>query len=172
MGSYCIKNIDLVKKDLVKIGPIGKKIENILYLIEENQDIKCKIKQILIDDNRKIKKKIEDNFIKIREKLKKGEQKCYNGKKIKTDIIGIKYYIKKYYYEKNNIRCLSDLEYKDFMKKIEILEKESKRILEFEITEGYVNTGNQYLLKVVYENLRLIYKTYDLYGHLFPEVII
>ena len=63
MGSYCIKNIDVVKKDLVKIGPIEKKKENILYFIEENQDIKCKIKQILIDDNRKIKKCQEEDLI-------------------------------------------------------------------------------------------------------------
>ena len=53
-----------------------------------------------------------------------------------------------------------------------MLEKHSKKKLEFEVKEGYVNGMNQYLLCVVYENLRLIYKTYDLYGNLFPEVII
>ena len=164
MGGICpqISNQEILKE------------KNIFDYLNENIDIKDIVKKIIVDDNRKLKKRYQEYFKSIIDKLKKNKTLLFQGKKIKADSIGVKYYLKKYYFDKNNkFRCLGNLEYKEVLNKIYSLEKHSKndltKELKFIITEGYVNQGNQYLFQIVYENLRIIYKTYNLYDYPFPE---
>ena len=142
-----------------------------INFIENNPDIKEKIKNIFEKENEIYKNKYKSRIEYIIKLLKDNKQDKYTGKVINANLECINYYIKKYYFnpKEYNYRHLSNEEYEILMNKIRILKIHSTKDMNFQITEGYVNQGNQYLFQIVYNNLRLIYKTYNLYGMTFPE---
>ena len=150
---------------------ISNNNDKYINFVENNPDIKERVKKIIENENYIYKKKYKSHIESIIKLLKNNKQGKYAGKVINANLECINYYIKKYYFDTNeyNYRHLSEEEYQILMNKIKTLEIHSSKDMNFQITEGYVNQCNQYLFQIVYNNRRLIYTTYDLYDRPFPE---